>query len=83
MPATDDSPLSGLSEKEIDILKTLKRSGALLEPEVPLKLGRVSDDLSAELRNLRLRRLVNVHTVEHYGEKMDIYQTTTSTDKLL
>lgn len=81
--AVEENPLEGLTGAELDILRTLKRSGALLEPELPLKLNRISDDLTPELRKLRDRKLVEVRTVEHYGEKMDIYLTSRDIDRLL
>lgn len=81
--AVKENPLEGLTENEIAILRTLKRAGALLEPELPLKLDRISDDLTPELRKLRDRKLVEVRTVEHYGEKMDIYLTSRDINSLL
>ena len=72
-----------LSPGELDILRKLDEVGAALEPELPIKLNRVGEDLDPEIDSLRKKRLLQVRTVEHDGEKMNIYLTARGIGKYL
>ena len=74
MPAKIDR-LMGITDNKIQILRKVKELGAALEEDLAVKLDRLGEDLRPDLEDLKQRKLLEVRTTEHDGEKTEIYLT--------
>jgi hypothetical protein len=63
-----------LTRREKQILSKVREAGALLGPELPIKLDRDGEDLSPELEKLCRLRLVEVRTIERHGCSISVYR---------
>lgn len=74
MPTKIDR-LTGITDSEVQILRKVKELGAAIEEDIAIKLDRLGDDLKPDLEDLKKRKLLEVRTTEHGGEKTEIYLT--------
>jgi DNA-binding MarR family transcriptional regulator len=75
--------LIGVTPQELEMLRKLKEIGAASADELAIQLKRAGDDLKPELNDLIKRNLLQVRSIEHDGEKTEIYLTAHSVRGLL
>lgn len=65
--------LIGLTAEDVELLKTLSKTGAVTAEEAALKLSRPGDDLTPQMQRLVQRKLVEVHTTTVGDETFEVY----------
>jgi hypothetical protein len=71
-----NSPLNqliGLSEEDLELLKTLGHIGAATAEEVALKMSRPGDDLTPQMNQLVQRKLLEARTTTIGDETIKVY----------
>jgi len=75
--------LIGVTPRELALLRKVNEIGAASADDLAVKLKRAGDDLTPEINDLVKRKLLQVRTIEHDGEKTYIYLTSHEVRPLL